>query len=524
MAEEIPVSEIAKAPRRRLGLPRVRMTGITKRFGSVLANDSVDLEVRSGEIHGLLGENGAGKTTLMNVLFGLVEPDSGSIEIEGAPARIRNPRDALALGIGMVHQHYMLVPNMTVAENVALGLPADNRWGLLRLSRVAQRVSRLSREYGLGVDPDARIDELSVVARQRVEILKLLYRDARVLILDEPTAVLTPTEWEGLGRVIRSLAAAGRGVIFITHKLGELLSIADVCTVLRDGKVVGSVDVSSTDEWALARMMVGRDVVLRVEREPVDPGPPVLEVRGLSCAGEGGRRRLDGITFEVRAGEILGVAGVDGNGQRELVETLVGVRSFDGGELVIRGESVSSHGPREFVRRSGAVITEDRQSTGAILNLALLDNLTMKEFREEPFSRLGVLTVRVMRQHGERLVREYDIRTPGLSVPLRSLSGGNQQKVVLARELYRAPRLLVAAQPTRGLDVGATEFVYRQLMLHRKSGTAILLISSDLEEIRSLSDRIAVMVDGRFIDILDADEATTERLGLLMGGSRGPRS
>lgn len=498
--------------------PLLRMEGITKRFGSVVANDGVSLVVRRGEVHGILGENGAGKTTLMNVLFGLVSPDEGSIHIAGQRTRISSPRAALDLGIGMVHQHYMLVPNLTVAENVALGL-RSTRWGLLPLRKVTRRIRDLSRRYGLEVDPGARIDELSVGAKQRVEILKLLYRDAQLLILDEPTAVLTPDEWQSLAQIMRSLCEAGRSIIFITHKLEELLSVADTCTVLRDGRVVGTVPASKTDRRFLARMMVGRDVVLRISREPMPRGPCVLEVKDLSLVEGGGNRSLASLDFQLFAGEILGVAGVDGNGQRELVEVLVGVRPLTEGEIRIGREPVRHHTPKGFLRRAGAVITEDRQSTGAILNLAVLDNLTMKEVGSSRFSRWGLLAMRVMRQHSHRLIREYDIRVPSVLTPMRFLSGGNQQKAVLARELYKAPRLLIAAQPTRGLDVSAMEFVYRQLLQHRKSGAAILLISSDLEEIRALSDRIAVMVGGRFVRILDSSEADLETLGLLMSGS-----
>jgi simple sugar transport system ATP-binding protein len=502
--------------------PFLTMLGITKRFPGVTANDGIDLDVRRGEIHGLLGENGAGKTTLMNILYGLLAPDEGTIEIDGKPAQIRSPRDSMAFGIGMVHQHFMLVPDMTVAENVALGL-RSGRSPLSRLNEVSERVADLSRRYGLLVHPDDRIDEISVGMQQRVEIVKLLYRGADLLVLDEPTSVLTPKEWDELSAVLSSLVAEGRSVIFITHKLDELVSVAHRCTILRDGRVVGRVDdVSATDKASLARSMVGRDVVLRVERPARQPGAAVLEAHGISLQDATGRVRLDDISFAVREGEILGVAGVDGNGQDELVDVLIGLRQPTAGHIAINSETVAEMTPREFGRRSGAVVPADRHRTGVAVSLSLMDNLMMREFGDEPYTRRGVLHLAAMREHSEELVAEYDIRTPDTAVRMRQLSGGNQQKAVLARELDRHPKLLVAAQPTRGLDVGATEFVYRKLLEHREAGGATLLISTELEEILSLSDRIAVMVSGRFVRILEAAEADLDRLGLLMAGEEIP--
>jgi simple sugar transport system ATP-binding protein len=493
------------------------MTGITKRFPGVIANDGVDLVVERGEVHGLLGENGAGKTTLMNILYGLHQPDEGSIEVDGSPVRLRSPRGSMAHGIGMVHQHFMLVPDMTVAENVALGL-RTGRSPLARLGEVSARITDLSRRYGLLVDPDDRIEDLSVGMQQRVEILKLLYRGAQLLVLDEPTSVLTPQEWEDLSAVLRSLVAEGRSAIFITHKLEELLSVADRCTVLRDGKVVGTIeDASATDKATLARMMVGRDVVLRVQRPVVVPGAPVLEVSGLSLDADRGPG-LDSLSFEIREGEILGVAGVDGNGQDELVDVLVGLRQPTSGEVRISGRPAARVTPRQFVRHDGAVVPANRHRTALALDLSVIDNLMMREFADQPYSRRGLLARGIMHERGQRLVAEYDIRTPGTAVHLRQLSGGNQQKVVLARELGRRPKLLIAAQPTRGLDVGATEFVYRKLLEHREAGGAILLISTELDEILSLADRIAVMVNGRFLRVLESSEVTVDGLGLLMAG------
>ena len=501
------------------GAPLLRLRGITKRFGTLAANDDVSLEVEHGEIHGLLGENGAGKTTLVNIVYGLLQPDAGSIEIDGAPVRIESPRHALELGIGMVHQHFMLVPDMTVAENVALGL-GRGRPTPSRVRVVSSELWRLSTRFGLEVDPEQRVDELSVGVQQRVEILKLLYRGARLLILDEPTAALTPAEWQALSEVLGSLTAEGKAIVFITHKLDELFGVADRCTVLRDGAVVGTAAMATATKADLARMMVGRPVTLRVERPPLDPGVPVLQVEGLTLV-ERGRTLLDGLDFEVREREILGIAGVDGNGQRELVETLIGLRKPTEGTVRMHGEALEHWSPRGFGRRSGAVVPEDRQRSGAALDLSLLENLMLKDYFARTFSRRGVLDRRRAAEHCRRLVNAYDIRAAGLDVRMSQLSGGNQQKAVLARELHREPKLLIAAQPTRGLDVGAIEFVYEQLLAHRARGGATLLISIELDEVLSLSDRIAVMFGGRFLRVLEAAEADPELLGLLMAGTEG---
>jgi simple sugar transport system ATP-binding protein len=483
----------------------------------VTANEDISLDVAHGEVHGLLGENGAGKTTLVNIVYGLVQPDSGSIEIDGDPVTIESPRHALELGIGMVHQHFMLVPDMTVAENVALGL-GRGRPIPSHVRQVAGTLRELSARFGLAVDPNAVVENLSVGVQQRVEILKLLSHGARLLILDEPTSALTPPEWRSLAGVLETLVTQGKGIVFITHKLDELYGVADRCTVLRDGSVVGTAEMATVTKPELARMMVGRPVTLRVERQPLEPGEPVLQVDGLTLV-EDGRTILDDITFEIRAHEILGVAGVDGNGQRELVEALIGLRKPTGGTIAVEGEPFEHGGPREFARRAGAVVPEDRHRSGIALDLSLLSNLMVKDYLVEPFSRHGIIDQRRAEQHGSRLVRDYDIRAGSLFVQARRLSGGNQQKAVLARELYRDPRLLLAAQPTRGLDVGAIEFVYARLLEHRKRGGATLLISIELDEILSLSDRIAVIFGGRFLRVLDAAEADPEVLGLLMAGA-----
>ncbi len=498
--------------------PVLRMEGIRKTYPGVVANDNVDLDVYPGEIHGLLGENGAGKTTLMKILYGLAQPDAGSIEIKGRPTAVRSPKDAVEAGIGMVHQHFMLVPDMTVAENVALGFRTE-RYPLTDLGRISADVTELSRIHGLDVDPNAVVEDLSVGTRQRVEILKLLHRSAEILILDEPTSVLTPQEWDDLAEVLRSLVAEGRAAVFITHKLDEVMEVADRCTVLRDGAVVGTVNVKDTDKASLARMMVGRPVVFRAERVEVEPGDPVLEVRDLSLTDSGGKAVLDRITFEVRAGEILGVAGVDGNGQTQLVDVLTGMIRPTTGRILIAGEEVDHLTPAGFRRLSGGVITEDRHHTGLALDLSLRDNLIMRDYRDRPLSSRGLLDLGSIRDHCLNLIRRFDVRTPGQTIRMRQLSGGNQQKSILARELHAAPNLLVASQPTRGLDVGAMEFVYSTLLERKRAGSALLLISTELDEILSLSDRIAVIANGRFLRILAADDADAETLGLLMGGA-----
>lgn len=496
--------------------PLLRLNGITKRFSETLANDDVAFDVWGGEIHGLLGENGAGKSTLMNIIFGLLQPDEGTIEVRGEPVEIRSPRDALGLGVGMVHQHFMLVPDMTVAENVALSLHS-RQLNLSRLDEVARGIEDISARFGLALHPNDRVDDLSVGVRQRIEILKLLYRGADLLILDEPTATLTPPEWSDLSQVLLSLAQQGKGVIFITHKLDELFGIAARCTVLRDGKVVGTTRLADTDKASLARMMVGREVVMRIERPPLTPGRPVIEVHDLTV-DDGDRVLLDAIDFAVREHEILGIAGVEGNGQHELVETLIGLRRPSSGVISIDGRSLERVDPASFARYGGAVIPADRHRDGVAIELDVMTNLMMKDFATPPYARHGVLDNDKARTHSASLMARYNIRAAGLSMPLRALSGGNQQKCVLAREIHREPRFLIAAQPTRGLDIGAAEFVYRELLAHRDRGGATLLISVELEEILSLSDRIAVMGRGRFIRILEAADADVELLGLLMAG------
>jgi len=491
---------------------------VSKRFPGVLANDDVSLDVRQGEVLGLLGENGAGKTTLMNVVYGLYRPDGGEIRVNGEAVDIRSPHHAVELGIGMVHQHFMLVPDMTVAENMTLAPSLFP--GLSRLSSAKKKIEDMSAQFGLRMDADAVVEDLSVGARQRVEIIKLLYRGANILILDEPTAALTPHEWRDLAHFLRRMADDGKAVIFITHKLDELFGLADRCTVLRDGRVVGTVDTESTDKRELARMMVGREVTLRVERPVLDPGEPVLQVRGLAADDDRGKRAIDGLEFVVREHEVFGIAGVAGNGQEELVDTLMGLRHPAAGELEVEGRRLERLSPEIFTDFGGAVIPEDRHRTGVALELSVLDNLLMKDRQRMEFTRRGMINFGLAREYCERLIAEYDVRTPSTKVPMRQLSGGNQQKAVLARELARKPRLVVAFQPTRGLDIGAAEFVYRRLNQEKEAGAAILLISFELDEILSLADRLAVISSGRLLRTLETADADLETLGLLMGGEQ----
>ncbi|HEY4278532.1 MAG TPA: ABC transporter ATP-binding protein [Conexibacter sp.] len=498
----------------------LQLVEVTKRFPGVLANDRVSLGVRRGEVLGLLGENGAGKSTLMNIVYGLYHPDGGEIFVAGRQVSISSPQHALELGIGMVHQHFMLVPDMTVAENVALAPSLAP--GLCRLSDVEQRLSALSQRFGLELDPRAVIEDLTVGARQRVEILKLLYRGAGLLILDEPTAALTPNEWEEMSRFLRSMADEGKSVIFISHKLDEQFGLVDRCTVLRDGRVIDTVAITQTDKAHLARMMVGRDVTLRVERPVVVPGAAILDVRSLTVVDEHDRTLVDDVGFQVHEGEIFGIAGVAGNGQSELVDAIVGLVEPNAGEISLGDKRLTKLQPRDFTKAGGALIPEDRHEEGIALDLSLVDNLLLKEMQSPAYTRRGFIDYDAARKRAEQLAAEYDVKTPGVDVPARQLSGGNQQKVVLAREMSRDPRLVIAFQPTRGLDVGAIEFVYNKLNEKKKEGGAVLLISFELDEILTLADRFAVIVNGRLLQVLESDKADPETVGLLMGGEASP--
>jgi len=497
----------------------VRMVGITKRFPGVLANDHINFEARAGEIHALLGENGAGKSTLMSVLAGLYRADEGEIYLHGRRVHLRSPRDAITHGVGMVHQHFMLVPVMTVAENITLGLQRPRF--LLNLAQIEQEVADLSEQYGLRVDPKARIWQLSVGEQQRVEILKMLYRGADVLIMDEPTAVLTPPEVEDLFVTLRRMANEGKTIIFISHKLDEVMAISDRITVLREGRVVATVDTDKASPQELARMMVGREVLFRVEKQEVEKGDVVLEVQGLSALNDKGLPALKNVSFTIRRGEILGVAGVAGNGQREMAEVITGLRKATSGTVRIRGCDVTNCSPRRIITESVSHIPEDRLGMGLIPNLAVSDNVILKGYRRPPLSRGPFLERTAIGRFARRLIQTFDIATPSTETPVKLLSGGNLQKTLLAREISVGPSLMVAVHPTRGLDVGATESVRNLLLKQRAEGAAILLISEDLDEILALSDRIAVIYEGEIMGIVPADEADVEEIGLMMAGVRG---
>jgi simple sugar transport system ATP-binding protein len=498
---------------------QVELRGITKRFPGVVAAEGVDISVSGGEVHALLGENGAGKSTLMNILFGLYRPDEGEILLDGETLRARSPADAIAAGVGMVHQHFMLVPVFTVTENVILGTEPAGRGGRIDRDEARRRVIELSERYGLAVDPDARVEDLPVGVQQRVEILKALYRDARCLILDEPTAVLTPQEIDDLMGIIRQIVAGGRSVIFISHKLREVLAIADRITVLRRGQVVGHATPSETDDQALAAMMVGRDVQLVVDKEPAHAGEPVLQVDDIVVTDGRGHRVVDGLSFEVRAGEILAIAGVQGNGQTEFIEALTGLREPTEGTVRLDGTNVTDAGPDRLFAAGLAHVPEDRQRDGLIGSFSVASNLVLNQIGRSPFSRRSRIDGRAVRRHAERLVDEFDVRTPSVDAPASTLSGGNQQKVIVAREFFHARRLLVLSQPTRGLDVGSIQYIHRQVVQKRDEGVAVLLNSSELDEVLALADRVVVVFRGRIMGVLDRAEADRERVGLLMAGA-----
>jgi len=499
-------------------IERVEMRGIVKRFPGVLANDRVDFDVRAGEIHALLGENGAGKTTLMNILYGLYRPEQGQIFLNGQATAIHSPADAIRLGIGMIHQHFMLVPTLSVAENIALGLPSS-RGFLLDLDVVTERIRELSSKYGLQVDPTAMVWQLAVGEQQRVEILKALYRGADLLILDEPTAVLTPQEVEELIATLRRMAQEGHALIFISHKLHEVLSISDRVTVLRDGRVVKTLPTSEATREELARLMVGREVLLRVERQPIQLGPVRLSLEDLWAEGDRGVPALRGVSLSVRAGEILGIAGVSGNGQRELAEVIAGLRVPTQGRVSIDGVDTSGWPPDRLLKHGLAYIPEERMRDGVIRDFSVEENLILKNHTDRPYASGIFMNFGKIAEYADNLIENFDIRTPSRDTPLKTLSGGNIQKMVLARELSREPRVLVAAQPTRGVDISATEYIHQRLVAQRTKGTATLLISEDLDEILNLSDRIAVMYEGQVVGIVDQHEATVERLGLMMAGA-----
>ncbi|MBM7557897.1 ABC transporter ATP-binding protein [Halanaerobacter jeridensis] len=498
----------------------LELKNITKKFPGVLANDQVNFDLKKGEIHALVGENGAGKSTLMNVLFGIYQQEEGEVFYKGQELDIDGPEDAIDLGIGMVHQHFMLVPTLTVAENIILGDEITTGLGHLDIKQATKEVAELSDKYGLDVDPQAKIKDIPVGMEQRVEILKALYREAEVLILDEPTAVLTPQEVKELYKIMDFLAEQGKSIIFITHKLQEVLAVSDRVTVLRDGKSIGTVKTEATSEPELAEMMVGREVLLEVDKKPAEPGELAVEVNNLSAQNNRGVKALNDVSFSIKEGEILGVAGVEGNGQTELVEVLTGLREATTGEFELKGNELLNHSARDIKGSKVAHVPEDRHKHGLVLDYTIEDNLILGYHHQQPFAQGINFNFAELEKHAEELISEYDIRPRDKDALARSLSGGNQQKVIVAREFAMDPEFLIASQPTRGVDIGAIEFIHQQIINQRDEGKAVLLVSAELSEIMSLSDRIAVMYEGEIVDILEVEEATEEKLGLLMAGGQ----
>lgn len=499
---------------------RLELKDITKRFPGVLANDRISISADRGEVLGLLGENGAGKSTLMNILSGLYKPDSGEILIDGTHRAFTDPRQAIDAGIGMVHQHFQLVPVFDVVEAVALGAETvTDRLGTFDRASARRRIVELSQQYRLNVNPDARILDLPVGVRQRVEILKALYRQSDILVLDEPSAVLTPFETEELFGIIRGLAEAGTTVIFITHKLNEVLEVADRITVLRRGRVAGTVEPQHATREILANLMVGRDVELTVVKGPASPGDVVLSLKDLHVRDDRLHMAVKGVSLDIRAGEIVALAGVQGNGQTELVEAIVGLRAADSGEILVGGRDVSSASPRQVSDLGVAHVPEDRMRDGLIAQMTVSENFILDTYHREPYSRRGVLQAAAVKEGAERGVADYDVRTPSIDTLAGSLSGGNQQKVVVAREFSRPVKLVIAAQPTRGLDVGSIEYIHKRMVEQRDQGAAVLIVSTELDEVLAVGDRIAIMLGGRVVGVIEGEEATYERVGMLMGGA-----
>lgn len=496
----------------------IEMRDITKSFGTFKANDQINLQLKKGEIHALLGENGAGKSTLMNVLSGLLEPTSGEILMGGEVVKISSPTKASQLGIGMVHQHFMLVDAFTVTENIILG-NEPGRFGMLDRRQAREEILRVSNQYGLQVNPDAYVRDISVGMQQRVEILKMLYRGADILIFDEPTAVLTPQEIDELAKIMQGLVQEGKSIILITHKLDEIKAVADRCTVIRRGKGIGTVNVNEVNSQQLADMMVGRSVSFKTDKKAADPQEVVLAIDNLVVKENRGLDAVKGLSLEVRAGEVLGIAGIDGNGQSELIQALTGLRKVESGEIVLNDEKITNLRPRKITEAGVSHVPEDRHKYGLVLEMSVAENIALQTYYKEPLSHFGVLNYNEINYHARDLIQEFDVRTVNELVPAKSLSGGNQQKAIIAREISRDPDLLIVANPTRGLDVGAIEFIHKRIIEQRDKFKAVLLVSFELEEILNVSDRIAVIHDGKIVGVVNANETSEQELGLLMAGS-----
>ncbi len=501
----------------------VEMLNIRKEFPGIVANDNITLQLRKGEIHALLGENGAGKSTLMGILFGMNQPDRGIIKVKGKEVKITNPNVANDLGIGMVHQHFKLVENFTVTQNIVLGCEPKILFGLgMDLNKAAKRIEELSKQYGLNVDPNAKIENISVGMQQRVEILKMLYRDADVLILDEPTAVLTPQEIDELIKIMKNLINEGKSIIIITHKLKEIKAAADRCTVIRRGRYIGTVDVKTTSEAEMAKMMVGREVSFKVNKKPAKPGDVVLDIKNLSVKNNKKVLGLKDFSIDVRAGEIVGIAGVEGNGQSELIEAITGLRKSESGTINFKNKDITRESIRNRINSGIAHIPEDRHKRGLVLDYTIEENMVLEVYDKKPFSNKGLLNKKEIKKYAEKIIDEFDVRSgEGAESIARSLSGGNQQKAIIGREIELNPELLIAAQPTRGLDVGSIEYIHKRLVEQRDSGKAVLLVSLELDEILNVSDRIAIINNGELIGVVNADETNENEVGLMMAGIKG---
>lgn len=501
----------------------VEMLNIRKEFPGIVANDNITLQLRKGEIHALLGENGAGKSTLMGILFGMNQPDKGVIKVRGKEVKITNPNVANDLGIGMVHQHFKLVENFTVTQNIVLGCEPKILFGLgMDLNKAAKRIEELSKQYGLNVDPNAKIENISVGMQQRVEILKMLYRDADVLILDEPTAVLTPQEIDELIKIMKNLINEGKSIIIITHKLKEIKAAADRCTVIRRGRYIGTVDIKTTSEAEMAKMMVGREVSFKVNKKPAKPGDVVLDIKNLSVKNNKKVLGLKDFSIDVRAGEIVGIAGVEGNGQSELIEAITGLRKSESGTINFKNKDITRESIRNRINSGIAHIPEDRHKRGLVLDYTIEENMVLEVYDKKPFSNKGLLNKKEIKKYAEKIIDEFDVRSgEGAESIARSLSGGNQQKAIIGREIELNPELLIAAQPTRGLDVGSIEYIHKRLVEQRDSGKAVLLVSLELDEILNVSDRIAIINNGELIGVVNADETNENEVGLMMAGIKG---